>query len=123
MRNKSSGKSLQMAILSGWPSRTFASATYILRKLPLTYLIAVKIKMDSFLMCQEMFHASFSTEALINDYKCLHARNSDFRAVYNQMPNRTLYTCRNRALQKKGSHEYLSSIITLAGCTECYSLL
>ena len=59
-----------------WPSclfrRLVPPSTYILRKLPLTYLIAVKMKMDGFLMCQEMFHASFSAEALINDYKCPH---------------------------------------------------
>lgn len=28
------------------------------------------MKMDGFLMCQEMFHVSFSTEALLNDRKC-----------------------------------------------------
>lgn len=30
------------------------------------------MKMDGFLMCQEMLRASFSTEALINDCKCPH---------------------------------------------------
>jgi len=92
MRGKSSGKSPQMAILSVSPSRNSVLSTYILRKLPLTYLIAVKMKMDGFLICQEMLRASFSTEALINDCKCPHISDSVKKSL---SYNATKFSSRN----------------------------